>query len=99
MYCCDNTNEFRLILSTKDGFYGIIIPCQSGQVESEPKLVMLKVYRLFTWDMTYFGYNSAVTICEAKFPLMMVHYSWPEGSSESPRGPSNSLVSKLDKET
>ena len=38
MYCCTNTNEFRLILSTMDGVYSVIIPCQIDQVNSMPDL-------------------------------------------------------------
>ena len=64
-----------------------------------PELVMLQyIHHLISWDRTYFGYNSAVMIGGSS-PLTMIYYSWPEGSSDSPCGPSNSLVGKVDKET
>ena len=100
MYHCNNTNEFRLIFTASGGVYGIIIPCQSSQIESDPKIQVVKlknIYVIFYWDRTYFGYNSTVMI--GKGPaLTMLYYSWPEGSSESPCGPSNHLVSAVDEE-
>lgn len=99
MYCCGNTNEFKFILSTRDGVYGIIIPCQIGQVKSVPELVELQyIPHFFSWDRTYFGYNSAVIISDLFSWLMMIYYSWPEDSSE-PLGPSYSLIGKVDEET
>jgi hypothetical protein len=90
MYHCGNTNEFRLIFCTTVAVYGIIIPCQSSQVESDFKLQVVKlkdVIIIFHWDRTYFGYNSTVMIGEGP-AFTMLYYSWPEGSFESPCGPS-----------
>jgi len=100
MYHCGNTNEFRLTFCTTAAIYGIIIPCQSGQVESDPKLQVVKLKNIsviFFWDRTYFGYNSTVMIGEGP-TLTMLYYSWPEGSSESPCGPSNHLFGEVDEE-
>lgn len=99
LYHCCNTNEFRLIFSTTEAVYGITIPRQSGQVESEPELVELRDphnLNIIWGDRTYFGYNTAVVIYSDAC-IKMLYYSWPEGFSESPCGPSNSLVGKVDK--
>ena len=99
LYYCGNTNEFRLILGTWRCIYGIIIPSHIA-AGSQPKMVELLPLESCHWsDRCRFGYNSAVMIrCELPY-LHLHYYPWPEGSSESPVGPSNSLFRKLDEKT
>ena len=96
---CDNTNEFRLVVGTWDCIYGITIPCHIAAA-SQPKMVQLMPMETCYWsDRCRFGYNSAVMIrCELPY-LYLRYYPWPEGSSDSPVGPSNSLLRKLDEKT
>ena len=77
LYHCCNTNEFRLIFSTTEAVYGITIPRQSGQVESEPELVELRDphnLNIIWGDRTYFGYNTAVVIySDACIKMLYIH--------------------------
>lgn len=88
-YSCSNTNEFRIIFSTRYAVKGITIPYRSG--ESQPKLVTLMPLNVLSGDeRCHFGYNSAVMIqTESIVSRNMLYYSWPEGSAESSLGPSN----------
>ena len=86
-YCCGNTNEFRIIFSTRYALKGITIPCHSG--ESQPKTVTIMPLDIFYGEeRCHFGYNSTVVIADVP-PRKMFYYSWPEGSSESSLDPSN----------
>ena len=93
-YCCGNTNQFRFVFSSGYSVCGIIIPlCHIG-AESRPKIVtFMYLNALYGQARRHFGYNSAVMI-DGVPPgprLRMVDYSWPESSSQSSPGFSNSL--------
>ena len=77
---------------------GITIPGDSG---SQPQVVKLMTLKGGDWPNLLpnyrlrFGYNSVLTInCSITHPEVL-YFSWPDSSSGSPPGHSNTLIPKF----
>ncbi|KIM41977.1 hypothetical protein M413DRAFT_27514 [Hebeloma cylindrosporum] len=95
--CANRFNDFRLVFHTTYTLYGITIPCDSGEDGLQPELVKLMTGHSSFENVSHLGYNSAIVMDTHSPLLYMLHYPWPDASSGSASGPSNSVVGIFDK--